>query len=312
MLHPTSKRPVVHIGYHKTATTWFQKFVWPLATSHEFIPRKTTQQAFLANPGMHFDAVLARSILDLDGRAIPVLLSEENLVGYLHNGGLHGLIGPEMARRIRAVLPDAQILICIRNQYDMLRATYAQYVSGGGTFGMKRYFHTHNYVHGALTRPYKNPTFEFEHFEYDRLVSLYDSLFGKENVHVFPYEWISHKDRISNLLRDDLSIDLKRSIDEIERTANRSLGPVAQSVLRGINLFTRQSVVNKGWILDIPGWQGVRHGAKYALNTISRSRGGKGSLPPWLQKEIDDRYAPANARLVEMRDLPLEELGYVL
>src|SRR5690606_20369113 len=81
---------VVHLGYHKTATTWLQKQLFPRATSHEFIPRKTVQQAFLAPSGMHFDAEEARRVLGLDNRNRPVLLSEENLSGYLHNGGLHG------------------------------------------------------------------------------------------------------------------------------------------------------------------------------------------------------------------------------
>ena len=51
---------IVHLGYHKTATTWLQKQLFPRAQSHEFIPRKTVQQAFLAPPGMHFDPAEAR------------------------------------------------------------------------------------------------------------------------------------------------------------------------------------------------------------------------------------------------------------
>ena len=105
----TQARPIVHIGYHKTATTWFQKSVWPSLESHDWIPRKVTQEALLNRPGMHFDPAEARRVLGFEGRTRPVVVSEENLSGYIHNGGLHGLLGPEMARRIHAVLPEPQI-----------------------------------------------------------------------------------------------------------------------------------------------------------------------------------------------------------
>src|SRR3569623_452287 len=111
-------RPIVHIGYHKTATTWFQKAIWPSLESHEWVLRKVMLAALLEPPGMHCDPAEARRVLELDGRAKPVVLSEENLSGYIHNGGLHGLVGPEMVRRIRAVLPDARIVVYVRNQPD--------------------------------------------------------------------------------------------------------------------------------------------------------------------------------------------------
>ena len=68
-------RPIVHIGYHKTATTWFQKSIWPSLASHDWVPRKVTQEALLNPPGMHFDPAEARRVLGLEGRAKPVVLS---------------------------------------------------------------------------------------------------------------------------------------------------------------------------------------------------------------------------------------------
>jgi hypothetical protein len=135
-------RPIVHIGYHKTATTWFQKRLWPNLASHDYVPREVTQRALLDPPGMHFDAALASEVLGLATRSRPVVVSEENLSGYIHNGGLHGLLAPEMARRIKAVLPAARIVIFIRRQPDAVRASYSQYLAAGGTFGLRRYLDT--------------------------------------------------------------------------------------------------------------------------------------------------------------------------
>lgn len=301
-------RPIVHIGYHKTATTWFQDRVWPAATSHDYVTRHDTQKALLAAPGLHFDAVAAREALALGQRSRPVLLSEENLSGYPHNGGMHGLIGPEMARRIHAVLPDAQIVIFIRNQREIVRATYAQYVSGGGTWSLRRYLSGRAGKHGALTRAYKAPAFEWEHFAFDRLIAHYDALFGRESVHVYPYELLAEPEALLIRLRRDLGLALPAGLETTAR-ANRSLGRGALQVLRFVNLFTRQSVVNKTCWVDLPGGQGLRHAAKWLLGQMP-SR--KFALPADIAAEIDAFYASSNTRLATMRDLPLAEFGYPL
>jgi len=304
--HPA--RPIVHVGYHKTATTWFQNRVWPAADSHDYVPRVVAQRAFLSPPGMHFDAAAARRELRLDERERPVLLSEENLSGYPHNGGMHGLIGPEMARRIHAALPDARILIFVRNQHAIVRATYAQYVAGGGTWSLRRYLSGKAGKHGAVTRAYKAPAFEWEHFEFDRLVAEYDALFGSESVHVIPYEALSDPRTLLLRLRRELGVTVPIQL-AAERPANRSLGRGALRALRIVNLFTRQSVVNKTTLVDLPGGQVLRHIAKAALKRMpSRPL----RLPPDLAARVEEHYAAPNARLAAMRCLPFAALGYPL
>jgi hypothetical protein len=305
LAHPA--RPIVHIGYHKTATTWFQQRVWPGSTSHDYIDRRITQRALLAPPGMHFDAAEAVAVLSLAGRRRPVLLSEENLSGYPHNGGLHGLIGPEMARRIHATLPDARIVIFIRNQREIVRAAYAQYVSGGGTWSLRRYLGGKAGRHGALTRSYKAPAFEYEHFAFDRLVAHYEALFGAASVHVYPYEWLREPEAFLVRLRRDLGLAVSADAAASPR-ANRSMGRAALFALRIANLFTRQSVVNKTTLVDLPGGQGLRHAAKWVIKRLpSRQL----RLPADVEAHIAAFYAESNARLAAARrELPLAALGY--
>lgn len=300
---------IVHLGYHKTATTWLQKQVFPHATSHDFLPRKTVQDAFLAPSGMHFCATRASEVLALKGRNRPVLLSEENLSGYLHNGGLHGFLAPEVARRVKAVLPDARIVIFIRNQYDICRASYAQYVSGGGTWGQRRYFETARFVQGALTRAWKAPVFEFEHFEFDRLVAHYDALFGRERVHVYPYEWLDDRETLLARMEADLGLSLETQPAQAKR-ANRSLGTAGLTVMRGVNLFSRQSVVNKDRVINLPGGQLLRHGAKWLVGRVPGINRRPAPLSPRLRERIAGHFPESNRRLMTLRALPLEELGY--
>ena len=301
-------RPIVHIGYHKTATTWFQNQVWPVATSHDYVSRAVTERALMAPPGMHFDPVAARTELGLGERIRPVLLSDESLSGYPHNGGMHGLFGPEMARRIHATLPDAQIVIFVRNQREIVRATYAQYVSGGGTWSLRRYLGGKAGRYGALTRSFKAPAFEWELFAFDRLIAEYDALFGAVSVHVYPYEWLREPGALLLRLRRDLGMTLPGGIEASPR-ANRSLGRGALLALRFANLFTRQSVVNKTTLIDLPGGQGLRHAAKWLFRHLPSHRF---ELPGHLAAKVDAYYAESNARLAAKCSLPLAELGYPL
>lgn len=301
-------RPIVHIGYHKTATTWFQKAIWPSLESHDWIPRKLTQQALLNPPGMHFDAAEARRVLELEGRTRPVVLSEENLSGYIHNGGLHGLVGPEMARRIQAVLPEARIVIFIRNQPDAIRASYSQYVAGGGTYGLDKYLHTYERVHGALKAPFKAPAFEWEHFEFDRLIGLYDAMFGRENVFVYPYEGLKQPEALFAQIESDLGIRFPAGITE-RRGANVSHSEAGMNGLRFANRFTRQSVANKDYVIDPPGGHALRNVVRFLLKAVP---GGPFRLPRAVVEEIERRYAASNGRLAAARGLPLAELGYPL
>jgi hypothetical protein len=302
----SAARPIVHIGYHKTATTWFQKAIWPSLESHDWVPRKVTQEALLEPPGMHFDPAEARRVLQLDSRTKPVVLSEENLSGYIHNGGLHGLVGPEMARRIHDVLPDARIVVFIRNQPDVIRASYSQYVAGGGTYGLDKYLHTYERVYGALRAPFKAPAFEWEHFEYDRLIALYDSTFGRENVFVYCYEWLKQPEALFARLEADLGIHFPAGI-AARRGANVSHSEAGMNGLRFANRFTRQSVANKDWAADPPGGHALRNVVRFFLKAVP---GGPFTLPKRVVGEIGDYYAPSNRRLAALRDLPLAELGY--
>jgi hypothetical protein len=293
-------RPIVHIGYHKTATTWFQRSVYPHATSHRWIPRAPVQAALLDPPGMAFDPVRARALLMEADDGRPPLLCEENLSGYIHNGGLHGFLPPAVAERIRAVLPDARIVIFVRSQVPMIAACYTQYVRGGGTHGVHRYLFPRAYLRGAYAQPFKVPRFSFDHFEYDRLVALYDGLFGRENVHVYPYEGLADAPAVLARMEADLGLALhhdRLSFDRPNASWSGALLPAA----RFLNLFTARTVEDKDHAVHIPGFYVARTGLLSALNRILPRRKNRSLPGPRLARWIEARFAASNARLQALR-----------
>ena len=53
---PIDPRPIVHIGHHKTGTTWFQKKFYPRVSGYRFIPRELVRMTLLAESPLAFAA----------------------------------------------------------------------------------------------------------------------------------------------------------------------------------------------------------------------------------------------------------------
>jgi hypothetical protein len=302
--------PIVHIGYHKTATTWFQREVYPRAVSHRWIPRDVVRKALLDPVGLNFDVDEARRQLSDSNDQRPAVICEENLSGYIHNGGLHGLMAPEVARRIKLLYPDARIVILIRAQPAMIAATYIQYVRGGGTFGPRRYLLPGRYLLGAPRHAYKSPRFEFEHFEYDRLIAFYDELFGRENVIVLPHEELRRDEHtFLSRMKAELGLQLDPAFAGHE-SVNRSFGRFTILAGRFLGLFTARSVVDKTYLLNIPGLYELRRPILNALARFDPPAAPEKILGRPLIEYIQTRYAASNRRLAQLRDIDLAGLGY--
>lgn len=300
----------MHIGYHKTATTWFQQHVYPAATSHRWIPRTIARQALLDPWGLAFDPETAARQLSDPHDPRPPVICEENLSGYLHNGGLHGMIAPEVARRIQAVLPDARIVIVIRAQASAIAASYVQYVRGGGTYGPTRYLHPARFLTGARRHAYKAPGFAFEHFEYDRLIAHYDALFGAKNVLVLPFETL-RADPHAFLAAYAQSVGLDLASGDATRfRPNRSFGRATILAGRLTGLLTARSVTHKDCLISIPGFYDLRRQLLKLMSRFDPGASPAAILGGRNLALIRERYADSNDRTARLRDLNLGALGY--
>lgn len=175
-------RLLLHIGYHKTATTWMQQRLFVPEHGYLQIARHPDVWKHVVGPhGLTFDpsgmkAVIARGLTALPEGKVPVI-SSEIISGHPFFGG----IGSDVyARRLKEIAPDARILISIRSQMRILTSVYMQYLMRGGTSKPEVFFAGDPELGFYGFRP--------EHFEYDRLVGLYQDLFGAENVHVTTQE----------------------------------------------------------------------------------------------------------------------------
>ncbi|MFZ1725333.1 MAG: hypothetical protein WAU13_01575, partial [Albidovulum sp.] len=109
------KQPLLHIGYHKTATTWMQQLLFVPAHGYRQIAGHSEVFDHIVAPhGLSFDpAVMRRHIAgalqELGAAEVPVM-SSEILSGHPFFGGVDSDV---YARRLAAIVPEARILISI-------------------------------------------------------------------------------------------------------------------------------------------------------------------------------------------------------
>ncbi len=268
-------RLLVHIGYHKTATTWMQNLLFK--PDHGFRQLCGHQEVFdlIVGPhGLRFSPqpmqnLIAQGCKALQPGEVPVV-SSEILSGQFLYGGLESDV---YAERIKAIAPDARILISIRSQMKALPSAYMQYLQRGGTLTPRQFFD------GATELAFYG--FRAEHFEYDRLIAHYHRLFGAENVHVMTQESLKADmdgavARLAAFCDNDL---YKGLVPGARRTYAASYPEHAVPLLRRVN-HVQSSVLNANPIV-----------------TLGRTPGGLYKLVGGLSKRVPfqaslSRYRP--------------------
>ncbi len=304
----------MHIGFHKTATTWFQRSVYPHVTSHAYVPRGRVNRAVLEATAFHFDPSNSRELLALAPDVAPILC-EEALSGSLLGGGFMGFQSAQIAHRLRALLPSARIVVFVRSQPEMIAATYLQYVRSGGTYAPHRFLWSSDYARVGVVAPRREARFSFDHFDYDRLIAHYVALFGAKSVFVYAYEDLLRDGRafLERFAKElELEIELP-AVSMAKRNASYSLA--VSRIARVLNLFTAHGGGDKRHWVHIPYWYEAR---KRLLETMSGSRLlGARPTPERLLGDgtvrwIRQRYWESNRRLAELSRLDLRELGYAV
>lgn len=180
-------RLLIHIGYHKAASTVLQDQLFAQSSSPFLVPaeaRHMLVHRFVVPEPMTFDADSARAHFAalLDAAAMQgktAVLSHERFSGYPPSGGFDASI---IAGRLHRTFPQARILVVVREQLANIASMYSQYVTDGGDLSLRDYL--------ATPEPYlkRVPCFQDEFYCYHRLLNLYRQKFGAERVLCLPFE----------------------------------------------------------------------------------------------------------------------------
>jgi hypothetical protein len=314
-----SSRPIVHVGPTKTASTWLQEVVFPGLQGVEVLGRKAVGEMdardqelleetwrIVRDPDdVYQPGGLARLVAEArpaDGR---LLVADEGLLStmrYLSRDQLD-----RAADRLHDEVPDAQIVLVIRNPVTLIASTYRHYVRRGGTLGPKRFCRA------------STPGFTFcpESFDMGYLYDLFDKRYGTNDIVVLVYEDLAGDSKgVLDTLISRLGVAASPQLVEAVGSSgarNASLSTLTCSALRQANRLFSSRFNPDGPV----SWfsQGRLSGRVRRLDERLGVRRWK------LEQQIDRRgqaifaqvgsqYAQSHARLAEATGLDLRSRGY--
>ena len=174
------KQVVIHVGYHKTGSTFLQRKLFPhLAADFQVFSGPDERYLRMLRGTLEMDAAEIRSYVDerFDPGQV-ALLSQEGLCG--RPAADRGSSPLEIASRLKEVFPCGKVILVVRNQFEYMSSLYTFRVASKGVISSS--FDSYLNSNG--------PAGLFQHLEYDRLVAHYQNLFGQDNVLVLPMEML--------------------------------------------------------------------------------------------------------------------------
>tara|TARA_R100000935_G_scaffold30694_1_gene51118 strand:- start:2961 stop:3914 length:954 start_codon:yes stop_codon:yes gene_type:complete len=307
MTAPQNGPLTLHIGYHKTATTWMQRKLFVAEHGYAQIADHDDVFAHIVQPhGLDFDPAPMRDLIAARRAAKPVgipVISSEILSGNPLFGGRES---EAYAARLAQIAPGARIVISIRNQQRILPSVYMQYLLRGGTMTPAQFF--------AGTNELGYFGFAPQHFAYDRLVALYQSLFGTQNVYVMTQESLQRDmDGAAQALADFMQNDAFTGLNNAARkTYAASYPEYASPVLRRIN-HVQRSTLNPAPIVSFGRTPlGLYRLAGYALKRASLAvvLSGRTPVSDHVRTAFKGAFAASNQRLAQIVAHPLDLRGY--
>jgi hypothetical protein len=287
--------PVVHLGYHKTATTWFQRVA---LGRHDRVATYLTGPAredamvrqWILTSDRDFDADAARAAyrarLDAIGdTADAVVISEERLSGHAVTGGFDTF---RIAERIAATVPDARVWFVVREQVDMIESEYLQLVQEGTPARLRDLL-------DFTPRLATVPGFDLGQWEYDRLADRYVELFGADRVRIFEFRsLIADPQRFLDDLAAFMGTDPWPRLpkEELGRRVNPTLPRRLLGMRRWLNHFERRPLNPYPLVALPPVWRGPMWWLASRLPARRRPL-----LDEPTRAMLRARYAESNERL---------------
>lgn len=325
---PTGKSVLFHIGMPKAASTFLQKQVFPSIENATFLnltsanagrlPKFRSGSAeFLAEPEAARAAIL-------EAEEAKVIVSAEGFVGDAYKSFLDH---DSKAQGLKAVWPEAMILLIVRRQDRFCASLYGQVLRKGFPYSPARFL--------LMDKGRKDPQSSVRHFDFraadlDSIVLSYERLFGEDRVTVIPLELL-----VENA---EAFIETVRQLGPYKScsaaampTENRAYSQRGYRAARYLNALCLEERYLGGkalrWLDERSqngnsGWRLLRKGTRYALRglkrmvrrSVDRLSEGDNRKAKLLSDDqsaaILSHYAASNRRLSERRGLDLQRYGY--
>lgn len=235
-MNQPEKRLLIHAGYHKTGTTFLQKYLFVDHNAGFCLPvnKIHLRNSIIRTNPFEFDPKEVRNeYMPAISEAIKMnmlpVLSHEQFTGQPAGSG-YGLrrrqreiSRKEIANRLYACFPEARILIVIREQKDMIKSIFKYFVCG---WQGKLSASIELFLDQTMLKNGYGPLFNLDYLRYHHVIEHYQTLFGSSSVKVLPYELLrdnplSFVNQINRFTGNDKVDDIQNEI--VNETKSASL-----------------------------------------------------------------------------------------
>lgn len=310
--------PLIHIGYPKCLSKWLQKNLFiPDMGFIKCLNPDSVQEILVSKRPFCFDEQAIQGKVNFSiaraqkalphaqaEKLVPVITSEA-LVGNMFCGGFDAEL---LAVRLAQAMPQAKILIVLREQRKMIRSLFSTAVAWGVPHKIGDFISPRN-EHIA-------PQFNCEFLHYDALVAHYQRVFSKERVLVLPYELFSTDpvkfvDEIVQLYPDVLNSGMFSKLP-FSVPVNKGQTAIETSIQRLFNRWILQTPFNYGgWVSDRETWTEARNAWRAPFS-------GDGFLLQKLERRLEEKienltigkFSESNKRLSQLVGIDFSSFGY--
>lgn len=282
-------RTIIHIGMPRCASTFFQREVFSKLEGFHFYGVEATYysntfQRLLYQDDSEWNLEAAKAFIDQLPGANRIFSNElfNGQTAFMNAGNRS-----RTARRLKAIFPDAEVLLFVRNQVSLLESLYAIAVYGGYCGSPEAFVKIPD-----KTLNYN--TFEqgehLEPFRYSSLLETYRNLFSKVHTVVFE-DFISDNSLFLNSLTAVLETELSGPVD-IQTKHNKSLSLRQMALFTALNRW--KTLIDRGnfgkWLFRVK--------TRFIEHRIGGSK--RFSFDDELEQKIAEYFRADNARLLNM------------
>lgn len=237
---------IIHIGMPRTATTFFQKNIFPNIKGYEYHGIETTHfsdafhQLQFADDSFYNQKIVEELTKKWEGKNI--ILSNEGFIGQSYN--LNYINRSIIANRLSEIFPEAKILLVLRNQIDLIASLYSISLLWRETKEIDDYIWSPIKNNEPVYGPKKlklNTYDDYENligYDYLSLINLYKQKFPHVEILLFE-DFIRQPELFSKQL--DLFFNLKEgsilNLIKINETINEGVTVIQAKKLMKLNKY---------------------------------------------------------------------------
>lgn len=292
-------KSVIHIGANKTASTLFQRRLFAKHPAITYIGEDCASYEVLQedlaklvheDDSVYDEKKMIKFFDKMQKDDKTFVFSNEDIMGTRHP--------TQTAHRLKKLLPNAQVVMVIRNQMTTFPSWYVNH----GSFlkpvpksYWKKYVSFEDWLEYCFNFPYSTP---LEAMNYEKYYKIFKEVFGAENIHIFLYEeFLENKISFYEKWAKILNISSDEISQYLDGFQERSSLSVFDFRIHKISKFS--PLLSKV--------------AKKSLKKVLDNKNSvKIKIPKKYKKRVEDYYASGNTLLNKELALELEQYNYPL